>query len=215
LCFLFTHQSPSKGLLNKQTKPYSTPQPPSLLPWPPPPSAMAGALPACLHSPSAPRHGARPSSVSQRSPSQPRSPPPAARPHLLLSPWRLPLNPSLCALPLPWPPAAPAELALPCLRFSLPAPVPPSSLFMPALPSDARRVAPWWLLASFPQRCQPRRAFTSHGRPGSPWSSSPCRIPFYGAWSSSLAAGRVSLAVGYSQHQPELAVIPQQTCGRR
>jgi hypothetical protein len=24
LCFLFTHQSPSKGLLNKQTKPYST-----------------------------------------------------------------------------------------------------------------------------------------------------------------------------------------------
>jgi hypothetical protein len=128
LCFLFTHQSPSKGLLNKQTKPYSTPQPPSLLPWPPPPSAMAGALPACLHSPSAPRHGARPSSVSQRSPSQPRSPPPAARPHLLLSPWRLPLNPSLCALPLPWPPAAPAELALPCLRFSLPAPVPPSSL---------------------------------------------------------------------------------------
>ena len=88
-------------------------------------------------------------------------------------------------------------------------------LFMPALPSDARRVAPWWLLASFPQRCQPRRAFTSHGRPGSPWSSSPCRIPFYGAWSSSLAAGRVSLAVGYSQHQPELAVIPQQTCGRR
>ena len=91
----------------------------------------------------------------------------------------------------------------------------PSSLSMSALPSDARRVAPWWLLASFPQRCQPRRAFTSHGRPGSPWSSSPCRIPFYGAWSSSLAAGRVSLAVGYSQHQPELAVIPQQTCGRR
>jgi hypothetical protein len=83
--------------------------------------------------------------------SQQRYPPPAACPHLLLSPWRLPLNPSLRALPLPWPPTALAELALPCLRSSLPAPVPPSSLSMPALPSDARRVAPWWLLASFPQ----------------------------------------------------------------
>jgi hypothetical protein len=60
-----------------------------------PNSLTSLSLPACLHSPSAPRHGARPSSVSQRSPSQPRSPPPATRPYLLLSPWRLPLDPSL------------------------------------------------------------------------------------------------------------------------
>jgi hypothetical protein len=42
LCFLFTHQSPSKGLLNKPN-PIPRAQPPSLLPWPPPPSAVAGA----------------------------------------------------------------------------------------------------------------------------------------------------------------------------
>jgi hypothetical protein len=59
LCFLFTHQSPSKGLLNKQTKPYSTRAAAITSPMATPYLTHAAAVTSPMATPSLSRGGCR------------------------------------------------------------------------------------------------------------------------------------------------------------
>jgi hypothetical protein len=135
LCFLFTHQSPSKSLLNKQTKPYSTRAAAVTTPMATPSLSHGGCR----------RHNSavRPALSLARTSSSP------SPPHLPLAPATREVRARpLRALPTRCPPARQSCSAL----LHLPAPpkssqeLPSASLSAPALgahPCGAQRFSLW------------------------------------------------------------------------